>query len=74
MNSASDKYNALASEVRAITSAIVLEHQIRGLQREKVRLTSRYNRSLEEINEHLSSCKQDLETDLAALESSPPQG
>ncbi len=73
MNSASDKYNALPSEVRAITSAIGLEQQIRGLEREKVRLNNRYNRSLEEINDHLSACKRDLEIDLVALESSPPQ-
>lgn len=58
MSKWSDAFNALPRDIRHIGAMTETELRIRGLQREKKRLQTRYRQSLKEINEHIANLEK----------------
>jgi hypothetical protein len=63
MKKVSDAFNALPYETRNICVGVMIDTEIRVLEREKVRLKDRYYQSRKEINEKIMFMKQELERD-----------
>jgi len=54
----SEKFNALPDDVRRIGAGLEAHLRIQHLNFEKDRLKKNYERSLREINAHITNCKE----------------
>ena len=65
MKKTSSNFNALPYEVRTICVGVMLDAEIRNLERERARLETRYKQSRKEINEKIKFIKAELARDYA---------